>query len=114
MIQYKHGIENKKPDIVFIEKERRLCWIIDVVHPDYNKLSNTEKRKVDRYDQSESVTDKNFSSKGKLYYFPEDGATRVFVFVHIHSDAYCSSHKVSQKSQRVTKCVLYFTLFPTK
>ena len=50
MIQCDHQIEHRKPDIVLIEKESKLCWIIDIACPADNKVCDKEGMKKDRYD----------------------------------------------------------------
>ena len=46
-----HHIEHRKPDIVLIEKESKLCRIIDIACPADNKVCDTEGMKKDRYDR---------------------------------------------------------------
>ena len=51
MIECDHQIEHRKPDIVLIEKESKLCWIIDTACPPDNKVCDKEGMKKDRYDR---------------------------------------------------------------
>lgn len=42
MNQRDHGMENKNPDIVSIEKGRKLCWIKDIAYPGDKKVCDKE------------------------------------------------------------------------
>ena len=51
MIHCDHQIQHRKPDIVLIEKESKLCWIIDISCPADNEVCDKGGMKKDRYDR---------------------------------------------------------------
>lgn len=51
MIQYHDEIENKRPYIVLIEKDMKLCWIIDIA------AQLTKRDVMRRNEKSKDMTD---------------------------------------------------------
>ena len=49
MIQYDREIKARKPDIVVVNKNERLCAIIDIVVPWDIRLREKEKEKIEKY-----------------------------------------------------------------
>ena len=51
MIQCDHYIENRKPDIVVVEKDDRRCFIVDVAIPGDKRIVSREEEKVEKYQE---------------------------------------------------------------
>lgn len=50
MIQYAYVIRKRETDIVLIENESKLCWIINILCTDGNTVYDKEERNAERYD----------------------------------------------------------------
>ena len=48
-IQYDHIIEARRPDIVIVAKEEKVCKIIDIAIPGGSRVAEKEREKVEKY-----------------------------------------------------------------
>ena len=48
-IQCEHVIEARRPDIVFINKEGKNCFIVDIAIPGDSRLDEKEGEKIEKY-----------------------------------------------------------------
>ena len=48
-IQYDYIIEARRPDIVIVEKEEKVCKIIDIAIPENSRVAEKEREKVEKY-----------------------------------------------------------------
>ena len=52
-IQCDHIIEARRPNIVIVEREEKMCKIIDIAIPRVSRLAEKEREKVEKYQELE-------------------------------------------------------------
>ena len=65
-IQTDHVIEARRPDLVVVDKERRIFKIIDYAVPGDSRIEEMEKEKTDKYQDQRRELQKIWNVRGKI------------------------------------------------
>ena len=76
-IQTDHHLDHNRPDIVVLEKEGRMCFIVNVACPFDTRVAEKEREKIDHYQDLKGEVQKIWNCRSVSVIIIVTGALRI-------------------------------------